>query len=113
MLCRNIFLIIVGNNRVLSGEKRIRQNDEFRNNAYLGAKEVFLKISEIPIQVQELALKATKALDANWAGLDIVTDKETGKSYVLEVNRRPGLTEGSSEITACEQFITDIKNSIE
>lgn len=106
------YRIIVGNNKILSGEKRIRKSGEFRNSAFLGAKEIFLNIPDIPSEVQDHALRSAKALNLDWAGVDIVVDKTTNKSYVLEVNRRPGLAAGSSEIQACEDFIAAIKHKI-
>ncbi len=39
------------------------------------------------------------------AGVDVVTDNRTNKNYVLEVNRRPGLTEKSTEISALYGYL--------
>ncbi len=44
----------------------------------------------------------------NWAGVDIVTDKDTGRNYVLEVNRRPALTAESTEILAAYKYIMEL-----
>lgn len=103
------YRVLVGNGVVLSGEKRIRQGDLFRNNAKLGATEVFLKLNEIPDEVKELSLRATAACNLKWSGVDIVTNEETGESYILEVNRRPGLTSKSPEIKAAITFLKAIK----
>ena len=104
------FRIIVGHDKVLSGEKRIRQEELFRNNVFLGAKEEFLDITDIPEDVKELSLAAAKLLKLEWAGVDVVKSKETGKSYILEINRRPQLTAGTSEITAAEMFVRSIND---
>ncbi len=104
------YRIIVGNGKVLSGEKRIRTTDLFRNNASLGAKEVFLDIDQIPSDVKELALSVCKICDFQWSGLDIVTDKITGKNYVLEMNRCPDLTKGSSEVEAAMTYLKSLKD---
>jgi glutathione synthase/RimK-type ligase-like ATP-grasp enzyme len=103
------YRVIVGNGKVLSGEKRIRVNDLYRNNASLGAEEVFLDLKDIPESVQKIAIDAANAFGLSWAGIDIITHTHTGKHYVLEVNRRPGLTEKSTETVAAMTFLTGFK----
>lgn len=106
------YRIIVGNGAVLSGEKRIRHSNEFRNNVALGAIEHFLDLEEIPQRVKELAIESARICNLSWAGIDIVADKHTGKFYVLEVNRHPGLTIRTSETKAAMTFLRDIKKSL-
>jgi glutathione synthase/RimK-type ligase-like ATP-grasp enzyme len=103
------YRILVGDGIVLSGEKRVRGSDVYRNNAKLGAVEVFLEMHEIPPEVQSLAIRAAATLNLSWAGVDVVTNSETGQHYVMEVNRQPGLTKESSEIVAAETFLKKIK----
>ncbi|KKQ04327.1 MAG: hypothetical protein US14_C0015G0012, partial [candidate division WS6 bacterium GW2011_WS6_36_26] len=55
--------------------------------------------------VIDIAIRSAKALKLKWAGVDVVTDKDTGHNYILEVNRRPGLTEKSTEISAAYKYI--------
>lgn len=100
------YRIVVANGEATSISKRTRIHDGYRNNVALGAKEEFIDICDVPASILDIATSSTKALKLNWAGVDVVTDKNTGKSYVLEVNRRPGLTEKSSEILAACKFIT-------
>jgi len=102
------YRIIVARDKILSGEKRIRQGDEFRNNAYLGAKEEFLALDAIPAKIKDLAIRAAQKVGLEWTGIDILTSSETGKSYVLELNRRPGLTADSSEISAAFEHIVNL-----
>jgi len=52
-----------------------------------------------------MAIKATKILGLSWARSDIIIDKETGIPYLLEVNRCPGITSGSTEITGARKFL--------
>ncbi|WKZ30095.1 MAG: hypothetical protein QY314_04825 [Candidatus Dojkabacteria bacterium] len=104
------YRILVGNGEVLSGEKRIRKEDPFRNNASLGAEEVFLDLNVIPDAVKKIAINAAEAFELSWAGIDIVTDAKTGKHYVLEVNRRPGLTKKSTETLAAKTFLKGIRD---
>jgi len=106
------YRIIVGNGAVLSGEKRFRTKDSFRNNACRGATEVFLEIDEIPKKVKELAVKVAAVCDLSWAGVDIITNEVTGEILVLEVNRRPGLTKGSSETKAAFTYLKSIQENL-
>jgi len=99
------YRIVVANGIPTSRCKRTRISDEYRNNAALGAKETFINPKEIPFQTLDIAIRSAKALNLNWAGVDVVTDKETGIDYILEVNRRPGLTEESTEIIAAYSYI--------
>ncbi|NLD25576.1 hypothetical protein GX656_02955, partial [Candidatus Dojkabacteria bacterium] len=62
-------------------------------------------IENTPLDVLDIAVGASHALKLNWAGVDVVTDNRTNKNYVLEVNRRPGLTERSSEISALYGYL--------
>jgi hypothetical protein len=107
------YRIIVGNGVVLSGEKRIRTNDSYRNNVSLGAQEQFLELNEIPQEVKKLAVKAANICKLSWAGIDIITNKKTGRNYVLEINRHPGLTIRTSETKAAMTFLKDIKKSLQ
>jgi glutathione synthase/RimK-type ligase-like ATP-grasp enzyme len=61
----------------------------------------------IPI-LKDISIKSAKALKLNWTGTDIVRSTDNGKYYVLELNRRPGLTEESTEITTAYDHILSI-----
>ena len=64
---------------------------EFRSNVSLGAKEDFLDVGSIPEDFKQISLKAAKILGIEIAGVDILVD-ESGKPWILEVNRGPGIT---------------------
>ncbi|OGC46687.1 hypothetical protein A3J98_00010 [candidate division WS6 bacterium RIFOXYC1_FULL_33_10] len=99
------YRVVVANHKASSVCKRTRVGDKYRNNVALGATEDFISIGNTPKDVIKIAVEASKALKLNWAGVDIVTDNKTDKHYVLEVNRRPGLTEKSTEIGALYRYI--------
>lgn len=106
------YRVVVANNKPTSVCKRTRIKDKYRNNVALGAKEEFINLWDVPNNILEIATKSAKLLKLNWAGVDIVTNKDTNKDYVLEVNRRPGLTEKSSEVSAAYRYIKGlVKNS--
>lgn len=97
--------ILVVNGKVMSGEKSYGCEAEFRNNACNGAKEFFFPVEEIPVAVKDMALKACQALKLDWARADILIEKGSEKPYLLEVNRYPGITLGSTEVTAAQAFL--------
>ena len=99
------YRVIIANGKPVSICKRIRTNDKYRNNVALGAREEFVNIKKISKDILDTAIKATKVLNLNWAGVDIVTSKTTGKNYVLEVNRRPGLTQNSLETICAYNYV--------
>ncbi|MBU1126779.1 hypothetical protein KKF11_00320, partial [Patescibacteria group bacterium] len=69
---------------------------EFRSNVSLGAKEEFIDIEKAPAEMKEIVIKATKVLNLEIAGADVLIDSTTGKQWILEVNRGPGLTYDTS-----------------
>jgi len=104
--------ILVANGKVVSAEKSYPKNGEFRNNACNGAKEVFVETKYIPKSIQEMASKASETLSLSWSRVDIIVDKNTDIPYMLEVNRFPGITSGTSEVTGARQFLKSHLNSI-
>jgi len=99
------YRVVIANGKSTSVCKRTRVTDKFRNNVALGACEEFIKIKDVPTEVIDIAIQSANALKLKWAGVDVVTDKDTGENYILEVNRRPGLTEKSTEISAAYKYI--------
>ncbi|MFC1625127.1 RimK family alpha-L-glutamate ligase [Patescibacteria group bacterium] len=86
------YRVLVLEDRIGSYERKIRTDkEEFRSNVALGAKEEFLDIDKIEPEVKKIAIDACKALNIQVGGVDILVDKN-GKSWLLEVNRGPGLT---------------------
>jgi ribosomal protein S6--L-glutamate ligase len=68
---------------------------DHRNNTSLGAEAKLIKPSEFEPEVIEDAIKAAKALHRELCGVDVLIDKETGKHYILEVNKKTMLDEGT------------------
>lgn len=97
--------IMVANGVVVAGEKSYPFKGEFRNNSCNGAKEYFVEVANIPKEIKEIAIKASGLLDLSWCRVDIIIDKYTGVPYLLEVNRYPGITSGSSEVLGAYAFL--------
>lgn len=106
------YRVVVANGKPTSVCIRTRVQDKYRNNVALGAREDFISIEDVSPVILDIAVQAAKTLKLNWAGVDVVTDKRDGRSYVLEVNRRPGLTENSSETIAAYKYIENLVSSL-
>ena len=99
--------IMVANDKVVSGEKSYPKCGEFRNNCSNGATEIFIDPEKIPEEIKEMALDGARALGLSWSRADIVIDKKTEQPYLLEVNRFPGITKGTTEVLGARQFLTN------
>jgi ribosomal protein S6--L-glutamate ligase len=89
---------------VLGFMKRNKIDKDFRTNVSLGGKAEKVKITT---EQEQIAIDAAKAVGCNWAGVDIIVDKKTGKNYVLEVNSSPG-TQGLKDATGVDVVKTII-----
>lgn len=85
-------LLVLGDSVGVWEKKIITMKGEFRHNVSLGASEEFLKIEDIPADLENIAVSGAKALNVQIAGVDIATDKTTGEYYLIEINRGPGFT---------------------
>lgn len=75
------------NFEIIGQMKRNKIENDFRTNVSLGGTAEAVEITK---EQQILAMKAAKAVGCVWCGVDIMEDKKTGKSYVLEVNASAG-----------------------
>lgn len=90
-------------------EKRIRTDEnEFRNNVAVGAREEFIAKESVDEKILNLAIQAAKVANIQIAGVDIVTDFQ-GESYVFEVNRAPAFTHDdnvSNELNSLADYLS-------
>ena len=68
---------------------------DHRNNTSLGAKARLVPKEEVSKEIKNDAINAAKALDRELCGVDILIDKQTGRHYILEVNKKTMLDEGT------------------
>ncbi|MCD6230026.1 MAG: RimK family alpha-L-glutamate ligase [Candidatus Diapherotrites archaeon] len=80
---RDMRLFIV-DNQVIGSMYRFVPEGDFRSNIALGGKG---KACEAPLEAEELAIKAVKALDFQVAGVDLL--ESPNGFMVVEVNRAP------------------------
>lgn len=105
--------VMVVNGKVVSGEKSYPCDGEFRNNTCNGAEEIFVDPCDIPEKIKEMALKSSNLLGLSWSRSDIIIDKNTKDHYMMEVNRRPGLTSEESETSEVNGAYTFLSSQIE
>ncbi|HHT7889415.1 RimK family alpha-L-glutamate ligase [Pasteurella multocida] len=92
--------------RVVASMQRISQNGEFRANFHRGGLAEKVSLSEAE---KMMAIKATKALGLDVAGVDLIRAKRG--TLVLEVNASPGLEmiEKTSGIDIALQMIVHLE----
>lgn len=88
--------------------RRNRVNKDFRTNHSLGGTVEKTKVTP---EQENIAIDCAKAIGCNWAAVDLIVDKKTGKTYVLEVNASPG-TQGLKKATGID-VIRDILDFLE
>ncbi len=85
-------LLVLKDKVTVAERKRRTDPNEFRSNVALGAEEEFINVNKIPEKMKEIAVKGSIALKIQTAGVDILVDKKENKTWLLEINRGPGLT---------------------
>jgi len=97
--------IILGG-RLIAAMKRKSITGDFRSNIHRGGSHEKVTLS---IEAERMAVHATKILDLDFAGVDIV-ESDRGP-LILEVNSSPGLEgiEKTTEINIAEKIVTYIE----
>lgn len=105
----DIRCFVIGN-QVVASMERIAQEGEFRANIHLGAIAKSINVSD---KEREIAIKATKAMGLEVAGVDMVRSNSGVK--VLEINSSPGLEgiENATGIDIALKMIEYIEKKIE
>ena len=103
-------LLIMGE-KVCVLEQKSKRDYRKLKVEYQDANEpsVFLNLKLTSDATNALGLKATKTLGLDIAGVDIAIEKETGKNYIIEVNKGPGIIPDariSPELRAFSDYLT-------
>jgi RimK family alpha-L-glutamate ligase len=93
---RDYRLFVVGG-RVLAAIERRAADGDWRSNVARGATATPF---DAPAEWRDLAVRAAAAIDADYAGVDLLQDPD-GRVYVLEVNGIPGW-EGLQQATGVD-----------
>jgi glutathione synthase/RimK-type ligase-like ATP-grasp enzyme len=65
------------------------------NNTSAGGTAELIKVSDLNNKIKTMAVKAAEGSELQVAGVDIITDKLTGKYFVLEVNQGSQIVTGA------------------
>lgn len=88
-------LVVMGSQVVLAMHRRV---DTSKSHLYKKSRDgeaTIIDLKELPIEVQDLAVRSARLLSLEIAGVDILQDKKTGVWYCLEVNNSPQLVGGA------------------
>ena len=98
---QDIRCFVIGD-QVVASIERIAQEGEFRANIHLGATARAIDVTD---EERDLAIKATKIIGLEVAGVDMVRSNSGPK--ILEVNSSPGLEgiEGATGIDVAAKMI--------
>lgn len=89
--------VMILHNEIVGAMKRTTVKGDFRSNVHLGAS---VKPFELTEKEKEDCIRATRAVNGAWVGVDFIPAKDRNKDgpFILEINSSPG-TEGFDEAT--------------
>lgn len=109
--CDYRVLVMGGQIKLIMKRTRVDTAASHLNNTSAGASGELIAVDNLPGEVRECALAAAAAtLRSDFAGVDIIINKHTGKHYVLEVNEAPAIQMGEhpeQKITALMTYISE------
>lgn len=94
----DVRVIVIGGRVIGAIERRSADPKEFRHNISLGGVATAIPVTK---EMVKMALKAARVLKYEFAGVDLIRNKKTEETYVLEVNRSPGF-EGFMQATGID-----------
>lgn len=107
---REFRLLVLGSEVGIIHTKTVRDNTGFAVGYNdMNENPEFLNPDDTPNVIKNAAISAAKVLHIQIAGVDICREVTTGKVYVFEVNRGPGLeydTNISQELPKIAEFFT-------
>ncbi len=88
--------VLIANSEVRRIIKRQRVNNESHlNNTSKGAAATLVPVSELAEQVRHISCEAAAVFSREIAGVDIMTNRDTGEVCILEVNASPQVATGA------------------
>lgn len=108
---REFRFLVLGNKVGIIHTKTLRDNTGFKIG-YKNEDEYpeFLDPNEVSETLKQTAVKAANVLHVEIAGVDMCRERTTGKIYVFEVNRGPGVdydTDVSQELPEMAKFFSN------
>ncbi len=105
------YRFLITGNRVGVVIHRSAVEGDHRNNTSLGAKAELISKNKFSIKLRRDAVSAAKALNRELCGVDVLVDKKSGKHYILEVNKKTMLDEGTfvlEKMRAVSKFFEEL-----
>ncbi len=87
---RDEWRVNVFGNRVLTAYSKNAVAGEPSTN--LSPRRSYSRLSSLPNDVVQIALEARRRAEVEFAGVDVIRDRRTGRYYVLELNAAPGMS---------------------
>jgi len=104
-------LLIMGDKVSVLEQKSLRNYNKLKVEYMdLTGPSVFLNLNELSSITNKIALKAVKTLGLDVAGVDMAIEKVTGKNYLIEVNKGPGIVpdaKTSPELKAFSDYLNE------
>lgn len=105
-------LVIGGEIRLVLQRTRDKSANTHLNNTSRGAEGKMIPVDSLPQAARDTVVKAAKLLKrGQFAGVDLLINKETGQHYILEVNQTPQIEIGAEvdkKMNALLQYITKL-----
>lgn len=106
-------LLVMGGNLAVLEQKSARNYKKIKVK-YQNPDEpsVFLKLGILCDSTVKIALKSAKILGLDIAGVDIAVQKETGKCFLIEVNKGPGIVPDAKTSPELKAFSDYLKSRV-
>lgn len=107
---RDYRCIVLGGKVRLVVQRSRGRDDTHLNNTSKGAEGLCVPIESLPAQAVKDVEKATIRLNrSEFAGVDLLIDKNTGKHYILEVNQTPQIEIGAEVDVKMDALLSYMK----
>lgn len=103
-------LVLGGEIKLVLQRMRSSESDSHLNNTSAGAEGIVVPLSDISKKAQDAVLKSASVLNrSQFAGVDLMINKETGEPYILEVNQTPQIEIGAEVDKKMDALLTYIE----
>lgn len=104
-------LLVTGNKVATILVKDVRMYEKVKVVTPDGIPEEYLQLNKVSDEIKQMAVASSIVFDLQVAGVDLMIEKDTNKSYIVEVNRGPGITldvEASPELPELKKYIDSL-----
>lgn len=107
------YRVLIMGEKIMVLEQKFKRNYKSLKVEYmdLTGPSVFLDLDHTTQKMNQIALKSAKLLGLDIAGVDLAIEKDTHKSYIIEVNKGPGIepnSRTSPELKAFSDYLKSI-----